>query len=60
MITNSTNGEITMDKKMMRGKKTAKPTAGRATAKKATKKKMMHGGTAKKKMMGGGKAYGKK
>jgi hypothetical protein len=40
----------------MRGKKTAKPTAGRATA----KKKTMKNGTAKKKMMGGGKVYGKK
>jgi len=49
--------------KMMRGNKTAKASAGRATTKaKKTddKKKMMRGGTAKKKMMRGGTAKAKK
>lgn len=46
-------------KKMMRGSKTAKPAAGRATAmKKPGTKKMMRGG--KVKMMRGGAVKGKK
>lgn len=44
-------------KKMMRGNKTAKPSAGRATAKtKTPEKKMARGG--KVKMMRGGKVKG--
>ena len=46
-------GEINMPGKMMRGKKTAKPAAGRATTKTAKNKKMARGGVAK--MARGGK-----
>jgi len=46
-----------MPGKMMRGNKTAKPAAGRATTKTAKNKKMARGG--KVKMMRGGKVKGK-